>query len=71
MSFMAILPYQVVPPSGVKKTQISIALAVVVRDKDAEPPGNLNEPPAHATVRPAVQSFVRMSVNEDAPEDTG
>ena len=57
-------PYQVVPPLGEKKNQMSIALAVVVRV--TEPPGNLNVPPAQATVLPAVPSFVKISVNEVA-----
>jgi len=70
MFFIEILPYHVVPPSGVKKTQMSVALAVVVREREAEPLGNLNEPPDHATVRPAVASFVSISVNEDEPVAT-
>jgi hypothetical protein len=68
---MAILPYHVVPPSGVKKTQMSVAFAVVVRDRDAAPPGNRKEPPDQATVLPAVPSFVKISVNEDEPVATG
>ena len=68
---MAILPYHVVPPSGVKKTQMSVAFAVVVRDRDAAPPGNLNAPPAQATVLPAVPSFVKINVNEDDPVAMG
>ena len=61
----------VVPPFGVKKNQISVALAVVVRV--TEPPGYLNvaPEPAKATVLPGVASFVKISVNEDAPDDTG
>jgi hypothetical protein len=50
---------------------MSMAFAVVVLDKVAAPPGNLNEPPAKATVLPAVASLVKMSVNEDAPVATG
>jgi len=65
------LPYQVDPPLGVKNAQISVAFAVVVRDKDAAPPGKLNDPPDQATVRPAVPSLVRISVNEDAPVAIG
>ena len=60
-----------VPPSGVKKNHTSTALAVVVLDKEAAPPGNLNDPPAHDTVRLGVASFVKIKVNDDAPEDTG
>ena len=71
MFFMGMEPYQVVPPSGVKKTQMSTAFAVVVRDRLAAPPGNLNEPPAQATVLPAVPSFVKISVNEDDPVAMG
>ena len=65
MFFMAILPYHVVPLLGVKNTQMSTAFAVVVRDNVAAPPGNLNAPPAHATVRPGVASFVKMSVKDE------
>jgi hypothetical protein len=61
----------VVPPSGVKKNQTSTALAVVVRESDAAPPGNLKLPPAQATVLPGVPSFVKISVNEDEPVATG
>jgi hypothetical protein len=63
----------VVPPSGVKKNQTSIALAVVVRERDAAPPGNfiVAPEPTKATVLPGVASFVKISVNEDAPDDTG
>jgi len=61
----------VVPPSGVKKNQTSIAFAVVVRESAAAPPGNLNEPQAQATVLPGVASFDRISVNEDEPVATG
>ena len=67
MFFMAMLPYHVVPPSGVKKTQMSVALAVVVRERVPDPLGNLNAPPDQATVLPAVPSFVSISVNEDEP----
>jgi hypothetical protein len=56
--------YQVVPLSGEKKNQMSVALASVVRV--TEPPGYLNVPPARATVREAVASFVRINVNEVA-----
>ena len=56
--------YQVVPPLGEKKNQMSTALAVVVRV--TEPPGYLNVPPEKATVLPAVPSFVKISVNEVA-----
>ena len=59
------------PPSGVKNTQTSIELAVVVLDKDAAPPGNLNEPPEYATVLPGVASFVKINVNDEAPVETG
>ncbi len=65
MFFMEMLPYHVVPLFGVKNTQISTAFAVVVRESDAAPPGKRNVPPAHATVRPAVPSFVKMSVNDE------
>jgi hypothetical protein len=71
MSFMAILPYHVVPPFGVKKTQTSTAFAVVVRDRDAAPPGKTKLPPAQATVLPAVPSFVKINVNEDEPVAMG
>ena len=57
-------PYQVVPPLGEKKNQMSVAPAAVVRV--TEPPGNRNVPPAQATVLPAVPSFVNISVNEVA-----
>ena len=62
---MEMLPYHVVPLFGVKNTQMSTALAVVVRDNAAAPPGKRNVPPAHATVRPAVASFVKISVKEE------
>jgi hypothetical protein len=71
MFFMGIDPYHVVPPFGVKKTQTSVAFAVVVRDRDAAPPGKRKVPPAQATVLPAVPSFVKINVNEDEPVDTG
>ena len=61
---MEMLPYHVVPLFGVKNTQMSTALAVVVRPSVAAPPGKRNVPPAHATVRPAVASFVKMSVKD-------
>jgi hypothetical protein len=64
MFFMEMLPYHVVPLSGVKNTQMSTAFAVVVRDSADAPPGKRNAPPAHATVRPAVASFVRINVND-------
>ena len=65
MFFMEMLPYHVVPLSGVKNTQMSTAFAVVVRDRDAAPPGKRKEPPAQATVRPAVPSFARISVKDE------
>ena len=65
MFFMEMFPYHVVPLSGVKKTQMSTAFAVVVRDSDAAPPGKRNEPPLQATVRLGVASFVKMSVNDE------
>ena len=65
MFFMEMLPYHVVPLFGVKNTQMSTAFAVVVRDNVPAPPGNLNAPPAQATVRPAVPSFVKMSVKDE------
>jgi hypothetical protein len=71
MFFIEMLPYHVVPPSGVKKTQMSIALAVVVREREAAPLANLNVPPDQATVRPAVASFVSISVNEEEPVAIG
>jgi hypothetical protein len=71
MFFIEMFPYHVVPPFGVKKTQMSVALAVVVREREAEPLGNKKVPPAHATVRPAVASFVSISVNEDDPVAIG
>ena len=58
------LTYHVVPLSGEKKNQMSTALASV--DLVIEPPGYLNVPPARATVREAVASFVRINVNEVA-----
>ena len=63
MFAIGMLPYQVVPLFGVKKNQTSVAFAVVVLVTD--PPGNLNVPPLQATVRPAVPSFVKMSVNDE------
>ena len=48
------------PPSGVKKNQISIAFAPVVREID--PPGYLKLPPAKATVRLGVPSLVKIKV---------
>jgi len=71
MFFIEMLPYHVVPPSGVKNTQTSTPLAAVVRESDADPLGNLNVPPDQATVRPAVASFVSISVNEDDPVAIG
>ena len=71
MFFKEILPYQVVPPLLVKKNQMSVAFAVVVRASEAAPPGQRNEPPAQDTVLPAVASFVNTSVNEDEPVATG
>ena len=59
----------VVPAFGVKKNQISTALAVVVRV--TEPPGYLNVPPEKATVLPGVASFVKISTKEEAPVATG
>jgi len=63
----------VVPPSGVKKNQTSIAFAVVVRDSAAAPPGNLNvaPEPAQPIDLLAVASFDKINVNEDDPDDTG
>jgi len=58
------LAYQVVPPSGEKKNQISVAFASVVRL--TEPPGNSTVPPEKATVRLGVASLVRINVNDDA-----
>jgi hypothetical protein len=71
MFFIEMLPYHVVPPSGVKKTQMSVALAVVVREREAAPPGNLNVPPAQAIVRLAVASFVSISVSDEEPVAIG
>jgi hypothetical protein len=56
--------YHVVPLSGEKKNQISVALASVVRL--TEPPGYLNVPPAKATVLEAVPSLVSTKVNDVA-----
>jgi hypothetical protein len=56
--------YQIVPPSGEKKNQISVTFAPV--DLLTDPPGYLNVPPAKATVRLAVASFVRTRVNDVA-----
>jgi len=52
---------------------MSTALAVVVRESAAAPPGNfiVAPEPIKVTVLPGVASFVRISVNEDAPDDTG
>ena len=47
-------------PSGFKKNQISIAFAPVVRE--IEPPAYLKLPPANATVRLGVPSFVKIKV---------
>ena len=44
---------------------MSIAPAVVVRDNVAAPPGNLNDPPVHATERLGVASFVKISVKDE------
>lgn len=60
--------YHVVPPLGLKKNHTSTALAVVVRD--TEPPAYLNVPPASVTVRLAVASLVRISVNDVPREAT-
>lgn len=68
---MEMLPYHVVPPSGVKNTQMSTAFAVVVRDNDAAPPGKRKAPPDQATVRPADASFAKMRVKDEAPDETG
>ena len=65
MFFMEMLPYHVVPLFGVKNTHMSTAFAVVVRESAPAPPGKRNVPPAQATVRPAVPSFVRMSVKDE------
>ena len=56
-----------------KKTHISIALAVVVRESDAAPPGNFIVAPetTKVTVKGPPAPFVKISVNEDAPDDTG
>ena len=66
-SFIGIVTYHVVPPSGEKKNQISIALASVVRLR--EPPGYLNVPPARATVLSGVPSLASTNVNEVARFD--
>src|SRR6056300_1685799 len=58
------LTYQVVPLSGEKKNQISVALASSVLLTD--PPGYSNVPPAKATVLEAVASLVRINVKEVA-----
>ena len=58
------LAYHVVPPSGEKKNQISVAFASVVRLTD--PFGNSTVPPAKATVRLGVASLVRINVNDVA-----
>ena len=71
MFFMAMFPYHVVPPLGVKNTHTSTALAVVVRDNDAAPPGNKNVPPDQATVRLGVASLVRIRVKDDDPVAIG
>jgi hypothetical protein len=63
---IAILPYQFVPPSGVKKTQISTPPPLVVLFKEADPPGNLIVPPDQATVRLDEPSLVKIKVNEVA-----
>tara|TARA_R100001530_G_scaffold51724_3_gene38347 strand:+ start:3306 stop:3611 length:306 start_codon:yes stop_codon:yes gene_type:complete len=60
--------YHVVPPSGEKKNQISVALASVVRL--TLPPGYSKEPPARATVLDGVASFVKIKVNDVARLDT-
>jgi len=60
------LPYQVVPPSGEKKTHTSIAFAVVVLAKDAAPPGHLKVPPAQDTVLLGVASFAKINVKDVA-----
>ena len=57
-----IVTYHVVPLSGEKKNQISVALASVVLL--IVPPGYLNVPPDKATVRPAVPSLVSTNVKE-------
>ena len=64
------MPYHVVPPSGLKNVQISIAFAAVVLESDPEPPGYLNVPPVYAnvTVLLGVASFVNMTVAAAAPE---
>ena len=63
-SAIGMLTYQVVPLSGEKKNQMSVALASSVLVID--PPGYLNVPPASATVLDAVPSFVRTKVNDVA-----
>ena len=63
------LTYQVVPLSGEKKNQMSVALASSVLVID--PPGYLKVPPASATVLDAVPSFVRTKVNDVALLESG
>lgn len=64
MFLTAIFPNQVVPEFAVKNTQTSVAFAVVVRDKAADPPGNWKEPPDQATDLPGVASLVKINVKE-------
>lgn len=71
MFFMAILPYHVLPPLGVKNTHTSTAPPDVERDRTPEPPGNKNVPPDQATERPEVPSLVRIRVKDEDPEETG
>ena len=60
--------YQVVPLSGVKKNQMSVSLAPVLRL--TEPPGNSTVPPENATVLLGVPSFVKIRINDDARLET-
>ena len=56
-----IAPYQLLPPSEVKKDQTSVLLAVVVLLGGVLPPDHLIVPPpaaAQVIERPAVPSFV-------------
>ena len=62
--FAGIVTYQVVPPSGEKKNQMSVALASSVLL--IVPPGYLNVPPDKTTVLDAVPSLVRIRVNDVA-----
>jgi len=66
--YNAILPYQVAPLFGVKKDQISVALAVVVLT-GVELFGHLTAG-GQIIDLPAVPSFARIRVNDAAPEVT-